>query len=110
MYADAQGSVLCYTCPYLGHWKKMQNGHLVSRFYLATRYDERNCRPQCVTCNIWRHGRTPEFAEKLTKELGTGIVEELYAKARKLTKNFDFQEQIDLFSALLKGLRESREV
>lgn len=96
-YANKEGIVKCYTCSYVGHWKKMQNGHLVSRFYLATRYDPRNCRPQCITCNIWRNGRTPEFALNLQKELGPGIVEDLYAEARVLTKNFDYQAVIDLY-------------
>src|SRR3990167_4502451 len=77
-YANQDGNVKCYTCPYINHWKKMQNGHLVSRFYKETRYDERNCRPQCYTCNMWRNGMTPHFAAKLQKELGTGIVEQLY--------------------------------
>lgn len=93
-YADKDGMVKCYTCDYKAHWKKMQNGHLVSRYYLATRYDERNCRPQCYTCNMWRNGMIPHFAAKLQKDLGQGIVEELYEKARQLTKNFDYQEII----------------
>src|SRR3990167_6429980 len=100
-HADKNGNVTCYTCPYTAHWKKFQNGHLVSRYYLSTRYDERNCRPQCITCNIWRHGRTPEFAENLSKELGDGIVEELYAKARELQRSFDYQQIIDTYTEKL---------
>lgn len=37
----------CYTCG-----KKdvsLQCGHFISRSYLATRFDENNCRPQCLT-------------------------------------------------------------
>ena len=81
-YADKEGNVRCFTCPYIARWKKMQNGHLVSRFYKETRYDQRNCRPQCYTCNMWRNGMTPHFAARLQQELGVGIVEELYEKAR----------------------------
>ena len=97
-YQNAEGIIQCYTCSYSGPINKMQCGHFVSRYYLATRYDERNCRPQCITCNIWRNGRTPEFAEKLTKELGDGIVEELFAKGRELTRNFNYQEIINRYS------------
>lgn len=97
-YADKDGIIQCYTCPFRGPVKKMQCGHLVSRFYLATRYDERNCRPQCITCNVWRNGRTPEFAANLQKELGSGIVEQLYVKARELTKSFDYQSIITKYS------------
>ncbi len=97
-YADKNGIIQCYTCPFKGPINKMQCGHLVSRFYLATRYDERNCRPQCITCNVWRNGRVPEFAAKLQAELGNGIVEELYAQARVLTTFFNYQEVIDTFT------------
>lgn len=97
-YANAEGIISCYTCDYKGPIKKMQCGHFVSRYYIATRYDERNCRPQCITCNIWRNGRTPEFATRLKKELGEGIVDELFAKAQALTLNFDYQAIIDKYS------------
>lgn len=100
-HADENGIVTCYTCPYRNHWKKLQNGHLVSRYYLSTRYDERNCRPQCFTCNMYRNGMTPHFAENLTKELGEGIVEELYSQARQIAKNFNYQEVIDYYKAQL---------
>lgn len=104
--ADSEGMIQCYTCPFTGPISKMQNGHLVSRFYLATRYDERNCRPQCITCNVWRNGRVPEFAAKLQQELGAGIVEELYEKARTLMVGFDYQMIIDTYTPKYKALLE----
>lgn len=96
-YANQEGEVTCYTCPYTNHWKKLQNGHFVSRFYLNTRYDERNCRPQCYTCNMFRNGMAPHFAERLIKEYGPGIIDELFTDARKLAPNFDFQAIIDKY-------------
>ncbi len=103
-YANHEGNIKCYTCPYVGTVKKLQCGHFVSRFYLDTRYDERNCRPQCITCNIWRKGRTPEFAALLKEELGEGIVDELFAKGRKLVKNFDYQAIILLYKEKLESI------
>lgn len=100
--ADKDGNVTCYTCPYIAHWKKMQNGHLVSRYYMETRYDLRNCRAQCYTCNMWRNGMTPHFAANLQKELGSGIVEELYERARQTkvySKDF-YEEKINYFKSL----------
>ena len=94
-YADDNGMVQCFTCSFREHWKKLQNGHLVSRYYLATRFDERNCRPQCLTCNVYRNGRTPEFADRLSKELGEGIVKELYREAQKIVKDLPYQKLID---------------
>lgn len=102
--ADPNGLIACYTCGYLGHWKKMQNGHMVSRYYLATRYDERNCRPQCYTCNMWRNGMIPNFSHKLEHELGKGITEKLYAKAREITKDFPYEEKIEFYKKKVKRL------
>lgn len=90
-YADENGNVICFTCPYTNHWKKLQNGHFVSRYYKSTRWEEKNCRPQCYTCNMWRKGMVPDFAANLQKEYGQGIVEELFRQAQqplKLTREF----------------------
>lgn len=99
-YADKDGMVKCYTCATVRHWKQMQNGHFVTRKYLGTRYDERNCRPQCFYCNFQKfgNGRPVEFAEGLVKEYGENIVSELFAKARLLTTFFNYQEVIDTFT------------
>ena len=106
-YADKDGNVQCFTCGYTNHWKKLQNGHLVSRYYTATRYDERNCRPQCYTCNMWRNGMTPDFAANLQKELGAGIVEELYRIARtSITPEFDYEAIIAATENALTTLQE----
>ena len=53
VHADNDGMVSCYTCGKLKHWKSQQNGHFVSRQYLATRWEEDNCRVQCAGCNVF---------------------------------------------------------
>ena len=69
-YANVFGSVKCYTCGKSFHWRTIQNGHFVQRAILVTRWDENNCRPQCVGCNIFGRGKIHIFSEKLLKELG----------------------------------------
>ena len=69
----------CYTCGKVG---TLQNGHFVSRQYIATRWDENNCRPQCVGCNIFGNGKPLDFEERLKKDLGDDFVEEM-----KLTRH-----------------------
>ena len=69
-YADTFGSVRCYTCDGKFHWRTIQNGHFVQRAILATRWDESNCRPQCVGCNVFGRGKIHIFSGKLLKELG----------------------------------------
>jgi hypothetical protein len=99
-YSDAEGNIKCFTCPTIRPLKKMQNGHFVSRRYLGTRYDERNCRPQCWYCNShgYGNGRPVEFAEGLKKEYGESIVDELFRQAAPLMPDFDFQAIIAKYS------------
>jgi hypothetical protein len=94
----------CFTCGYRNHWKKLQNGHMVSRYYLATRYDERNCRPQCYTCNMFRNGMIPDFSKNLEEELGEGITKELYQTARKIIKDFPYQAKIEEYKEKVANL------
>lgn len=83
---STDGSVACFTC---GHWApvtKMHAGHYVSRFYKKTRWDERNVRPQCPMCNLWRRGDPATFREKLIQELGESVVKELEESRHGLNK------------------------
>lgn len=100
------GNTECYTCGRWIPWKQIHNGHFVSRYHLATRFDERNCRPQCYVCNIWRYGMTPVFAEKLERELGKGIVAELYDLARKPEIDFPYEEKIADYKKKLSTLQQ----
>lgn len=73
-YADSHGLINCYTCSVRKPIKEMQNGHWIPRNNLATRFDEQNCRPQCVGCNMFNKGRPDVFAVNLIGE-GIDIVE-----------------------------------
>ena len=98
-YANSEGIVKCYTCPRRDHWKNLQNGHFVPRQYLSTRYDERNCRPQCYACNMLYGGQPSEYASNLIKEYGQGIIEELNQKKHEITKWYpvDYEQLINKY-------------
>lgn len=102
-YSDDFDRVVCYTCGKIFPSKQIQNGHFVKRQYLATRYSEDNCRPQCVGCNIFGDGKTVEFAKKLEEEK-KGIVKKLYQEAQKIERNFDYQKIIDTYKEKIKSL------
>jgi 5-methylcytosine-specific restriction endonuclease McrA len=94
----------CYTCRKVD--VTLQCGHFVSRQYLATRWDENNCRPQCVGCNIFGNGKPLDFEERLKKDLGDQFVEDM-----KLTRHNSLKlsrvwyiEQIDNYKKILKGM------
>ena len=77
------GVVACYTCGREGEVKELQNGHFVPRQYMATRWDERNCRPQCYACNMLYNGQPSAYAVRLEAET-PGIVKELEALRRTI--------------------------
>lgn len=79
--ADDFGMVKCYTCEEVKHWKQMQCGHFVPRAEMPTRFSEKNCRPQCKTCNEDKRGNLIVFGEQLEAE-EPGIVEILHEQSR----------------------------
>ena len=101
-YADENGCATCYTCSKSSNWKQLQCGHFVSRSHLATRFNEDNCRPQCVGCNVFGGGKTATFANKLDEELGIGTVARLYREAQKIVKDYPYEAQIAHYKSLIK--------
>lgn len=107
-HAKPDGTVNCYTCGYETHYKKLDNGHYISRYYKHTRWDERNCRPQCRMCNIWKKGDPQTFREKLVEEYGQETVEEMEAKRKlvsKLTREW-MNELVDTYKPKVEALLE----
>lgn len=102
IYIRAKFPKVCYTCG--GRGKTLQCGHFISRIYLATRWSEDNCRPQCVGCNLWGDGKPLDFEENLKKELGSKKVETM-KKSRhqilKLTPSW-YEEKIAYYKGLLE--------
>jgi len=75
--ADDNGQVKCYTCDKVKHWKSIDCGHYISRRHLSSRFFEKNTKPQCKGCNIFKEGNKPVFALELIKEYGKDVLEEL---------------------------------
>jgi len=107
--ADALGNVACYTCGTVKKWEKdgMQAGHFMSRKHTITRWDEKNVKPQCYTCNCHYYGRQFEFSINLNNEYGEGTSEALLTKSRQLQKNnvVDLLKLIEIFTKKLTELK-----
>ena len=99
-HADKNGIVKCYTCNKKAYWKGegMQNGHFISRRSRILRWDERNCKPQCYSCNVMRYGESYIFGVKLNKEYGYDIADELLRESKKIIKQSD-QDLLDLINS-----------
>ncbi len=98
------GQVQCYTCPNIRPIAGIQNGHFVSRLYLATRYSEDNCRPQCVGCNVYGKGKTATFGANLERDCGAETVSHLFREAQTIFKDFPYAEKIKEYKEKLAHL------
>lgn len=83
--ADSGGLNSCFTCGKKLHWKSLQCGHFIPRAHLLTRFETRNCRPQCKGCNEYLAGNLAQFARKLEAE-NKGITDELLELSRQVFK------------------------
>jgi hypothetical protein len=103
-HADKNGYCKCVTCGKVVHWKDIQCGHFISRRHKATRWEEKNCGPQCVGCNIYNQGAGPAYASYLIRKYGEGIVDLLLAKSRSVWKGgrFEYEAMISEYEEKLK--------
>ena len=83
--ADASGVNSCFTCGKKYPWKELQAGHYIPRTHLLTRFDLRNCRPQCKACNEFLAGNLAVYTRKLEAEC-KGITDELLELSRQIFK------------------------
>lgn len=107
--SDPEGYASCFTCGFRAHYKKLQNGHYISRYYKKYRFDERNCRVQCSMCNMWKSGDIPAYRMKLIAEIGSAEVESMecdYKELYRLDKDF-LCEKIAHYKALLESVDNS---
>jgi 5-methylcytosine-specific restriction endonuclease McrA len=77
LYIRERDHHTCFTCGKILEPNKSQNGHYISRKYLSTRWDLRNCNCQCVSCNVFKHGNMDVYAINLQKKYGNNILNEL---------------------------------
>ena len=102
--SDYRGFCRCVTCGKEGHWKTggIQAGHFISRKHYSTRWDERNVKPQCVGCNMFRAGEQYQYS----LYLGNKLSKELYELSQNITKftNIELEEMISDYSNRLKKL------
>ncbi|MEY2867760.1 MAG: hypothetical protein RIR01_160 [Bacteroidota bacterium] len=102
--ADENGFCTCYTCGKVAHYKEMQNGHFWSRTHLSTRFNENNCKVQCVGCNIFKKGNYIEYTKRLLKELGEekfNELERLKNSTVKISKT-EYEQMIEHYNQKIK--------
>lgn len=90
--------VECYTCLVKKAIKDMQNWHFITRGCLLLRRDPRNCRPQCVWCNIYKGWNYIEYTRRMIEEVGIEEVDKLRDQKNEIKKrSLDELEQMITF-------------
>ncbi len=102
--SDDNGMVKCATCKTVRFWKAMQCGHYQRRGNISTRYFVINLAPQCPECNCERNGEPKKFAEYIDLKHGLGTASYLRKKAREITKNFPYEEEIIKWQEILSKI------
>jgi len=77
----------CYTCGKSGEHDEdrashFDAGHLISRYWAATLFDEDNVHCQCKGCNILHEQDSEIYKRKWISEYGADAFEQLYAKSK----------------------------
>lgn len=107
------GYCKCYTCDKHLTLKtapatRVTTGHWVEGHTDATYVVEEYVRPQCSKCNIFLGGNQGEFRDRIRKELGDKIVDDLLIKskislditpAEYLQKEAYYKEKLSLLTA-----------
>jgi len=101
---DENGINQCYTCKKFDHWKSLQCGHYLSRKHFGTRFEEKNCFPQCKKCNLYTEGNKPAYSLNLIKDFGLQYLDELEILKNRLFKKevFNLQLLIKHYQSLIK--------
>ena len=105
------GMVQCFTCGTVKHYKSgMQCGHFQSRRHHSTRWNEQNCQPQCVKCNMFEQGEQWKFGMALNIKYGEGTSKELEFLARTTLKKMraEYEDDIRYYKAIVENLKKEK--
>jgi hypothetical protein len=97
---------MCVTCKDVKPWKQQQCGHFISRGKYPTRWDEDNCKTQCVKCNVFLKGNYIPYTKYMIDEYGREFVDDLEVKSRGLAKfpTVQLEEMIEDYKEKVKDI------
>lgn len=101
---DSDDFITCYTCNRKMVFAEAQAGHGIPGRNNAVLFLEEVVKPQCIPCNIFKHGNLAIFTKKLILELGLEKYEELEALSRATVqfKTVDYQDKEMKYKALIQ--------
>lgn len=109
-FSDENGYCKCYTCGTIRYWKNLDCGHGIGRQHKATKFNEKNNRPQCKPCNGFEGGKREEFKKQMDLEHGSGTWDLMELKARQPSKlgAFEFDVLTKHYGRLVFNLKREK--
>jgi hypothetical protein len=106
---DSNGDTFrCISCGQVKPMSQCQCGHYISRAHMATRFDEKNCNGQCVSCNIFKSGNVVEYRFGLIDKYGEEVVNQLEAMRndQRQIKDPEYKELIQYYKDKVKQMKD----
>jgi len=68
---DTKGGLgRCISCQKVITYKECDCGHYINRKHMTTRFDEKNCNAQCISCNRFDEGNMQGYRRGLIQKIG----------------------------------------
>ena len=80
--ANEYGYVICFTCGYSNHYKRMDTGHYIDRRHGAVKFNPLNIEIQCMICNRLNNGQIEKYRKNLIERYGADVEELLHNEAK----------------------------
>jgi 5-methylcytosine-specific restriction endonuclease McrA len=98
----------CFTCGKFLSFSDLECGHYIGRQHYATRWEPKNCRIQCVSCNHFNEGEKGTFRKRLVEQLGEEEVARMEALRRtgKKPREWEAKAILERIKEDLRGLEK----
>lgn len=94
------GMNACVCCGVVKPIKELQCAHYFSRRYMALRFHEKNCHPNCMHCNVLLNGNYPAYAKFMVNNYGQQEIDRLDMMKNNTVKydRFFYEQMINHYT------------
>ena len=102
IYSRKDGTWICYTCnKQITSKNDAHTGHFIPKSVCGAylKYDLRNLRIQCMSCNVWGGGMGAVYYKNMVEREGQAYVDQLFTDKQKSVKAIDrYLQQLEEYS------------
>lgn len=92
---SVNGMNFCISCEVQKPIKELQAGHLIDGRGNSILFDESGVYPQCLACNVFKHGNKIMYMQALERKFGTSTaicLRDELQRISKLAKKFTYED------------------